>query len=467
MNGGAAWRWLAGAALAVALNLAAVVHVDVRDELHSAERELARAASNLEATDADLAATRSRLALTSRQLGSASATMGRTEERVSTRQVELARLTDERDLVQVDLAAAAESVRLAALWRAGVSASAWEGQVAINNIEACLSGVAGAYGRRAADDQAGTVAALASVAGACADAEAALSGEGEHPAAFPFDFADPFILRVGEAWYGYATNGGGGNIQLIRSSDLVHWEWLGDALPGLPPWADSGRTWAPAVIQRGSQFLLYYAVRERQSAHQCISVAVGPSPKGPFVDQSPAPVICQHDLGGSIDPSIFVDDDGSAWLTWKSEGETVGQQSVLWASALSPDGYPVGAPVPLITADQSWEARVIEGPALTRIDGSYILFYSGNSWNSEDYGIGYASCDGPLGPCEKPRNGPVIAAYGTARGPGGPELVEDGAGRLLLSFHAWSAPDIGYPNRRILFLAPVVLDGGTPVLLPG
>lgn len=467
MTVGRLTRWVAVSAVGSVLGVGVVAHLDLRGDLDVKRTDLATAESYLRLTEVDLEGTRSYLAATSRRLQNTASTSARFATRVSDRQLDLGRRTEERDLADADLAATVESVRLTTLWRSAVSVSAWNGQLSINGIESCLSGVAAAYERRAGGDQAGTVGALASVDEVCAEAEAALTGEGGHATAFPFDFADPFLLRVGDVWYGYATNGGSGNIQLIRSADLVRWEWLGDALPGLPFWADSGRTWAPTVLQRGSQFLMYYSVRERQSAHQCISVAVGQSPAGPFVDQSWGPIICQHDLGGSIDPSVFIDADGSAWLAWKSEGETVGGRSVLWSSALSVDGYPVGAPVALVTADQSWEAKVVEGPSLARIDGSYVLFYSGNSWNSEYYGVGYAACDGPLGPCHKPRIGALIASYGTARGPGGPEVVRDGAGRLLFSFHAWSAPDIGYPNRRLLYLAPIGMDGGTPVLLAG
>ena len=39
----------------------------------------------------------------------------------------------------------------------------------------------------------------------------------------------------------------------------------------------------------------------------------------PFIDRSSEPLIFQHRRGGSIDPSPFVDDDGRAYLLWKSD----------------------------------------------------------------------------------------------------------------------------------------------------
>src|ERR1700686_1478860 len=43
-------------------------------------------------------------------------------------------------------------------------------------------------------------------------------------------------------------------------------------------------------------------------------------PIGPFIDTSAAPFACQTTLGGSIDPSPFVNADGTPYLVWKSTG---------------------------------------------------------------------------------------------------------------------------------------------------
>ena len=48
------------------------------------------------------------------------------------------------------------------------------------------------------------------------------------------DFPDPHVLRVGSTFYAYATQTGDTNVQVMRSSDLVTWDHLGDALPGTP-----------------------------------------------------------------------------------------------------------------------------------------------------------------------------------------------------------------------------------------
>ncbi len=63
------------------------------------------------------------------------------------------------------------------------------------------------------------------------------------------------------------------------------------------------------MLQRGPLFVMYYTVRHRASGRQCVSVAVSVLPQGPFVDASLAPLVCQFERGGSIDPSPFVDSD--------------------------------------------------------------------------------------------------------------------------------------------------------------
>ena len=137
---------------------------------------------------------------------------------------------------------------------------------------------------------------------------------------FAPDFPDPSVLTVGGTTYAYGTNGRFGNVQVIRSSDLVTWERRPDALPELPAWAAPSFTWAPSVLPRANGYVLYYAARHRTTGMHCIGRAVGTAPDGPFVDDLPQPFVCQMDLRRSIDPQPFVDTDGQATLLFKSEG---------------------------------------------------------------------------------------------------------------------------------------------------
>ena len=324
-----------------------------------------------------------------------------------------------------------------------------------NEVRSCLDGVSIAVGSSRSGDVQSSVTALRGAAGACTRTLAYASG-----ARFPYDFADPFVLRAGGAYYAYSTNAGAGDIQVIRSPDLVDWELVGNGLAGLPRWAAPGATWAPAVVPRGGGYVAYYTVRDAGSRRQCISRAVSAKPAGPFVDDSAGPLVCQIADGGSIDPSPFVDADGRAFLLWKSEGRG-GTPPTIWSQELSADGIALtGGARALLAADRAFERGVVEAPTLVHEGGGYYLLYAAADWNSRSYAVAYAGCAGPMGPCLKPSDGRVLASGPRLAGPGGAEVFRDAAGSPWVAFHAFSEPDVGYPSSRYLHIARLrVVDG--------
>jgi beta-xylosidase len=292
------------------------------------------------------------------------------------------------------------------------------------------------------------------------------------------DLPDPAILRAGDAWYAFGTNGGGRNVPVARSTDLARWTIIGDALPVLPKWARAGAslTWAPGILARGTkeqpQYVLYYTARYESAGFQCISRAVSAAPEGPYVDDSSAPFVCQitqpEALCGSIDPSPFVDGDGRAYLLWKSDENAPQCQTDarLWSAPMTADGLALAGPAQiLLTRDRAWESPLIEGPSLVLDQGRYYLFYSANWWESANYAVGYAVCSGPLGPCaKKTLDGPLFAAADPVLGPGGQDFFEGPRGQLFMAYHAWTAPRVGYGmgGRRSLRIERVTFEGGEP-----
>ena len=289
------------------------------------------------------------------------------------------------------------------------------------------------------------------------------------PPVYDGDFPDPFVLVAGERYFAYGTQTGETNVQVMESADLDRWDQPGDALPELPPWAGRGRTWSPAVLRRNDTYVLYYAVRYETAGHQGISLATASDPVGPFVDRSAEPFIFQEDKGGSIDPSPFVDANGTAYLLWKSDDNAVGRAPSLWGAPLQPDGLALaGAPVELLRHDAAWEEPLIEAPSLARVgDGSYVLFYSGGWWESAGYAIGYATGPAPLGPFHKQtESGPWLAGEAGMAGPGGAEVFTDAAGGWHVALHAWTPPQVGYDNggARSLWIERLDFADGRPAL---
>ncbi|NNN22242.1 MAG: family 43 glycosylhydrolase, partial [Acidimicrobiales bacterium] len=258
-----------------------------------------------------------------------------------------------------------------------------------------------------------------------------------------YDSADPDVINVSGTYYRFNTNSLG-NIPTWKSTDLSSWTYVGDALPTLPSWTNNagGTVWAPSVIHVANQYDLYYVTKDLSSSAQCISVATSSSPSGPYVDNSNGPLICpnQSSQVWSIDPSGFVDTNGNVYLIWKYQANG----STIESTLMSSNGTSVaGTNVPLIVQSQGWEATV-ENPDLEFMNGSYYLFYSGGLWNSAQYGVGVAVCSGPLGPCIKPFDYPIVSSYGSIWGPGGETVFKDNYGYWWMGVAAWTSPYTSY-----------------------
>lgn len=291
------------------------------------------------------------------------------------------------------------------------------------------------------------------------------------PPAVAGDFPDPFVLPTESRYVAYGTNAGDCNVQVRTSADLRSWSAGPDALPRVARWAVAGWTWSPAVLARPGGYVLWYVVREPRSGRQVISVAHGARPEGPFEDRSAGPAIAQLDLGGSIDPSPFVDTDGRAYLLWKADANALGRPSTLWAQRLDDEGDAVvDEAVVLLSHDRRWERPLIEAPSVATAGGRYWMLYSGGWWESDSYGIGVAVADRLLGPWHKlTRRRPWVASDATAAGPGGQEVFADRqADTTYLAYHAWDPERVGYARggQRSLRIGELELGDDLPALRP-
>jgi len=299
------------------------------------------------------------------------------------------------------------------------------------------------------------------------------------------NFPDPFVVANGGEFIAYATNDGI-NLPMLVSRDLVTWTPVGDTagkrldgMPVLAPWVKAGRTWAPEVMRVGNRWLLYYTASHRKKNVQCIGVASADNARGPFRDSSVEPMVCQFDLGGTIDANPFRDADGKLYLYYKSDGNAVGKGTAIWGQQMTADGLKViGAPVEMSKDDKKWEMKVVEAPTMVRSPTGYAMFYSAGyyGWNAEDrispYSMGYASCAGPLGPCKDAPENPILHSFrdreaGCLSGPGHQSIFQAG-GRSFITFHAWAATSgcRKLEDERYLYVAPLFWKDGKPQLAP-
>jgi beta-xylosidase len=210
-------------------------------------------------------------------------------------------------------------------------------------------------------------------------------------------------------------------------------------MPQLASWVDFAFYWAPSASAVDGGYVIWYTARDHASGRQCISRATSAAPGGPYVDELSAPAICQADLGGSIDPHLFTDVDGTRYLYWKSDENALGNPSRIWVAAVSADGRTLtSTPTALLNQDAPWEAPTMEQPAVVHVGATYYLFYSGGWWESDTYAIGYATAASPLGPFTKQTaSTPWVASTGGALGPGALDVFNGPGGALWATYHAW------------------------------
>lgn len=328
---------------------------------------------------------------------------------------------------------------------------------------------------------------LAAAAALAASAPPAAAAPQDQPfvPVYAANFPDPFVLPHEGRFLAYATNAmrDQANVQMAVSEDLVGWEplmkdgRLHDAMPLLPSWAERGWTWAPEVMKLDDRYLLFFTAREKASGRQCTGVARSEDPLGPFTSDADAPLVCQRDLGGTIDASPFRDADGRLYLYYKADANAVGKPTQIFVQPMTPDGMGLtGEPAALLDNDQPWEAHVIESPTMVRVGEGYTLLFSANHFGWEPhqrlspYAMGYATCEGPLGPCTDAPENPVLYSYadrtaGCLSGPGH-QAVFEAKGRQFILFHAHIARN-GCRNAkkgRQMYIAPLGWDAGKPVI---
>jgi len=313
-------------------------------------------------------------------------------------------------------------------------------------------------------------AAVAAVAAGAAPAVTPAAGP-----AFADDAPDPDVLRVGGTYYAYTTGTTWGNhIGVLESTapdsgfhTTTGTTYGSTALGPLPGWERNNTQTSPGVVYYAGHYVMFYDAVVAATGQYCISVATSAAPAGPFQDHSSNPVICQWQLGGSVDPSPFVDPSGAGWLLWKSNGGTSAQAAHLWATPLGGDGTSVGSsPADVMDQDTNahpWETT-IEDPAMVSVPGTGkdYLFFAGGDWQSAQYAEGYAVCDSPTGPCAQPQAGPILGSYGNVAGPAAGNVFYDASGRAWMSYAAWSSSCTSYScgGKRWLYVAGVGFAGG-------
>ncbi|WBS00020.1 family 43 glycosylhydrolase [Pseudoduganella sp. SL102] len=246
------------------------------------------------------------------------------------------------------------------------------------------------------------------------------------------------------------------NWVLATTTDMVNWTQHG-VVASLRdfPWAskensgwegfDNG-AWAPQVIERDGKWYMYAPVHGRG-----IGVLVADNPLGPYIDPIKKPLIAGHagGLHDSIDPTVYIDDKGQAYLAWGnpnlwsvklnkdmiSYDTSVGEQGIIrhpmTVKALGernpPDSRGTTLPKPALRGT-SYE----EGPWLYKRKNLHYLFFAGGPIPEH---LAYSTGPTPEGPWTY---GGVVMAPQSAftNHPG----VVDFKGKTYLFYHTAALP---------------------------
>jgi hypothetical protein len=284
--------------------------------------------------------------------------------------------------------------------------------------------------------------------------------------------SDPVVITDHGRYYLYTSGDPSQpiiNVPVTSSSNFNQWGPVTDALPVLPGWAVPGFTWAPDVHRFGNHYVLYFTaiVKGTSPAMECIGSSTANSAVGPFTPSQRA-FICQADQGGSIDPRVFTDDDGTNWMLFKSD-QNIGGAPVptrIWSQPLAADGLSLtGVPVDILGPDEPWQGTVVEAPDLVRVHGAYWLFYSANWFNQPQYAIGAARCTGPAGPCDEVSTTPLLSSNLQGLGPGEQSVFTSPSGVWMLYTPTKSlAPK---PDARPVFITRIGFTAEAPYLASG
>jgi arabinoxylan arabinofuranohydrolase len=219
----------------------------------------------------------------------------------------------------------------------------------------------------------GLAAALLLGLGVLAQSPRALA---DYPIASHRYLADPGALVSNGRVYLYNSNDddnpvAGGyqmkSIVCISSSDLKNWTDHGEVLrvPANATWAND--SWAPAAVERNGKAYLYFGNNANG-----IGVASSSNPIGPFSDARGSALVNASTPGAAgtnswlFDPSVFIDDDGQAYLTFGGNGDDNARIILLNEDMVSVSGPAIALSIP----------NYFEASWMFKQNGLYYFTYS-------------------------------------------------------------------------------------------
>jgi beta-xylosidase len=218
---------------------------------------------------------------------------------------------------------------------------------------------------------------------------------------FPGWYADPEAAIFNKTYWIYPTYSAPYGKQVFldafSSPDLLHWTKHPHILDTANVHWAKRAVWAPAIVQKDTQYFLFFGANDIQNDQQYggIGVAVADNPAGPFKDYLGKPLIDRFYNGAQpIDQFVFKDANGQYYIIY-------GGWQHCNIAKLNTDftGF-----VPFkdsTTFKEITPSGYVEGPLMFIRKGKYYLMWSEGGWTGPDYSVAYAIADNPLGPFKR------------------------------------------------------------------
>ena len=174
----------------------------------------------------------------------------------------------------------------------------------------------------------------------------------------------------------------------FSTTDMVNWTEHPTPLKSTDfSWNVTNDAWAAHVAERNGKYYYYIS-----TSGAGIGVAVSDRPEGPYKDALGKPLLTKADCEGAdhgwvrIDPAVFIDDDGQAYIFW---GNRYCYYAKLKENMIEIDGE-----ITKLEFDQRWPFT--EAAWVHKANGKYYLTYA-TGWPEK---MAYAMADSIHGPWE-------------------------------------------------------------------
>jgi hypothetical protein len=243
---------------------------------------------------------------------------------------------------------------------------------------------------------------------------------------------------------------------VLKSTDMVNWTKTVGMTLDVFSWANAN-AWAGQMVEKDGKFYWYVPVSKVSDGTMAIGVAVADSPEGPFTDAIGGPLIDDgfemSNMGFgtpsatpyTIDPTVFVDEDGRAYLQyggfWRMVNAELGSDMISIAGRMvesTPQGF-------------------FEAPFLTKRNGTYYVVYAAGQNPAT---VDWATSSSPMGPWNY--GGRILDELPNVPGqdaatshPG----VAEFAGQWYLVYHVSDGPNNGGTYRREVAVDKLFFNG--------